>query len=138
MKNILACALIYFMLVFFVGFVLGIIRVLLLVPVVGERYAELIEMPLMLITIYYSARYIVNRYSRIERESSYLYVGVIALTFLLLFEFTLVLGIRGISFEQYISSRDPVTGAAYALSLIIYLLMPFIITKKPHNTDAEQ
>ena len=126
------------MLVFFVGFVLGILRILLLVPVVGERYAELIETPLMLITIYYSARYIVNGYSKIERASSYLYVGVIALTFLLLFEFTLVLGIRGISFEQYISSRDPVTGAAYALSLIIYLLMPFIITKKPRNTDAEQ
>ena len=73
MKQILINSLIYFSLVFFVGFILGTIRVLFVVPLVGERFAELMEMPLMLIATYYSAQYIVNRYSVITKLSDYLY-----------------------------------------------------------------
>ena len=41
----------YFALVFGAGFVMGAIRVPLLVPRLGERVAELIEMPFMCIVI---------------------------------------------------------------------------------------
>ena len=129
MKTILLRSLIYYGLVFLIGFILGTFRVLLLVPTVGEMYAELIEMPLMLIAIYYSAKFLVYRFSALPRLSAYLVIGVIALGLLLLTEFTLVLGLRGISFAQYIAARDPVSGIAYALSLCIYALMPFIISK---------
>lgn len=53
---------IYFGLVFSVGFVLGIARVLLLVPQLGERWAEIAEAPLMLVAILFSARFIVRRF----------------------------------------------------------------------------
>jgi len=129
MRHILIGSGIYFAFVFFVGFVLGTVRVLLLVPAVGERYAELIEIPLMLIAIYYSALYVVNRYSEAGSLSAFTYIGIIALAILLMFEFIFVLGIRGISIEQYISSRDPVSGTAYVLSLLVYVAMPFMIAK---------
>ena len=45
----LTLALAYFLIVFGAGFLLGTIRVLLLLPVLGERAAELLEMPFMLI-----------------------------------------------------------------------------------------
>jgi hypothetical protein len=46
----------YFALVFAVGFVLGTIRTLWLVPRVGTRTAELMEMPLMLAATILAAR----------------------------------------------------------------------------------
>ena len=134
MKTILLYGFSYFVLVFLAGFVLGVIRVLLLVPEIGEQYAELVEMPLMLIAIYFSARLIVNRFVTLPRLSDYLAVGILALTLLLLIEFTLVLKLREISVAEYISSRDPVSSTAYAVSLLIYMLMPVLVAKKFRRT----
>lgn len=47
----LKAAIIYFGLVFSAGRVLGIIRTLWLVPLAGERTAELIETPFMVIVV---------------------------------------------------------------------------------------
>lgn len=120
----------YFLLVFSAGFILGVVRVLLLFPEMGERNAELIEMPLMLIVIYFSARFVVKHATLLSRQISYLAVGVIALGLLLTIEFTVVLGLREISLREYFTLRDPVSGIAYAISLIIYMLMPYVLAKK--------
>ena len=130
MKTILLCSFSYFALVFLAGFVLGFIRVLLLVPEIGERYAELLEMPLMLLAIYLSAKLIVIRFATLPRDSAYLVVGVLALLLLLVIEFTLVMELREISLAEYIASRDPISGTTYVVSLFIYMLMPFLIAKK--------
>lgn len=129
MKRIFINSLIYFTIVFLVGFILGTLRVLFLVPALGDRYAELIEMPFMLTAIYYSARYIVDRYSAIKTLSDFIYLGILALLMLLLFEFTIVLGVRGMTIDQYISSRDPISGTVYVLSLFIFMIMPFVIAR---------
>ena len=66
--------LLYFTLVFVAGFILGTTRVLLLVPQVGERNAELIEMPLMLVVIYFSARFIVRKLGEDAEMINFLYI----------------------------------------------------------------
>ena len=53
----LKAALLYFLTVFGAGFLLGPIRIFLLVPKIGVRAAELIEMPIMLTAIYFAARH---------------------------------------------------------------------------------
>ena len=50
--TIVAGGAVYFLMVFAVGFVLGVARTLWLVPRVGIRWAELLEMPVMLVVIY--------------------------------------------------------------------------------------
>ncbi len=52
----------YFALVFGTGFVLGPIRILWLTPRIGVRAAELTELPLMLIAVYFAARFVVRRF----------------------------------------------------------------------------
>ena len=49
LSTILKAATVYFALVFGAGFVLGPIRILLVVPRLGGRIAELIEFPVMLL-----------------------------------------------------------------------------------------
>ena len=53
----------YFALVFGTGFVLGVLRVSFLVPRLGERLAELAEMPLMLAVILFAALHVTREFA---------------------------------------------------------------------------
>ena len=118
---------IYFALVFGAGFVLGVIRVLLLEPRIGARYAELLEIPVMLVVIYLAAKYVVSKMHSMQARLPYLVTGVSALILLLILEFTLVLGLRKLSFQQYLESRDMIAFGAYLVSLIVFAVMPLLL-----------
>jgi hypothetical protein len=117
----------YFVLVFGAGFVLGTIRVLWLIPVVGTRTAELFEMPVMLAVIILSARWVTQHIQVPPTASSRLGMGGLALAIVLALDFTVVLWIRGLSFGQYIEAFDPVAGTAYFVMLGLFALMPWFI-----------
>jgi hypothetical protein len=117
-------ALLYFALVMGAGFLLGIIRVLLLVPRMGERHAELLEMPFMLAVIVIAARYVIRRFVLPARISVRLSVGFIALTLVILTEWLLVIVLQGGSLATYLAGRDPVSGLVYLCMLVLYALMP--------------
>jgi hypothetical protein len=112
--------------VFGAGFVLGPIRVLWIEPRLGTRTAELIEMPLMLIVLILSARWTVRRFQLIT-VSARVAAGLIALTLLVLTEVTLVLWLRGLSLQQYLTVRDPVSGIAYLVMLTVFAAMPAFV-----------
>jgi hypothetical protein len=57
---IVKAGILYFALVFGAGFVLGPIRVFWVVPHLGERTAELVEMPIMFMVMIVAARRIVR------------------------------------------------------------------------------
>lgn len=122
-------AFLYFLLVFGIGFVLGTIRTLWLVPQFGARTAELMEMPVMLVAIFIVARRIVRRFVQ-SAPSHWLAVGLLALVFMLAAEFTLVLSLRGLTISEYLAQRDPVSGTAYVASLILFACAPFLINKR--------
>ncbi|MDH5176640.1 MAG: hypothetical protein OEX15_08255, partial [Gammaproteobacteria bacterium] len=78
MKRLQAAGL-YFLLVFSAGFMLGTVRVLFIVPAIGERAAELLEMPLMLLVVAMAARFIVGKFAgSIHDTPQWLQVGAIA------------------------------------------------------------
>jgi hypothetical protein len=119
----------YFAVVFAAGFLLGTLRVLFVVPLVGARYAELIELPVMLLIAFFAARIIVKRMSIPPLFTSGALMGVTALILLLAAEFGLVLWLRGMSIGEYFASRDPVSGAVYYVSLLIFAAMPLIVRR---------
>lgn len=119
----LAAGVQYFVAVFAFGFVMGTIRVLLLEPRIGERYAELLEAPFMFAIIVYAARWAVRR-NQLSRSFELIATGATAFSLLLATEFTAILWLRGITFAQYVESRDPVSGAVYILMLALFGLMP--------------
>jgi len=120
---------VYFALVFSVGFLLGIVRVLALEPAVGARWAELAEMPLMLIAIVVAARFVVRRFPAAQR-ASYLVSGGLALLLLIVVELSVVLAIRGMSMSQYVAERDPIAGGVYGLMLVVFAAMPWLLGRE--------
>ena len=120
-------ALLYFGWVFGAGFVLGAIRVPLLVPRLGERYAELLEMPLMLVVIVVAARWLQQRFALTGKRLMSAAIGLLALALLLFAELLLIVVMQQRSLAEYIASRDPVSGTVYLLMLVFYAALPAIL-----------
>lgn len=122
-------AVLYFALVLGTGFALGTIRVPFLVPRLGERYAELLEMPFMFVAIVLAARYVVRRFDLPASLSVRLQVGFAALAMSVLAELLLATVLQGRSLVQFIASRDPVSGSVYLVMLLLFALMPSILAR---------
>ena len=120
-------AFLYFALVLGTGFVLGMFRVPFLVPRLGERYAELLEMPFMFAAIILAARYVVRRFALPASLPVRLKVGFAALALSVLTELLLATVLQGRSLVQFIASRDPVSGSVYLAMLLLFALMPSIL-----------
>ena len=125
--QILKAGVAYFAVAFGAGFVLGTLRVLWLVPSVGMRIAELIEMPIMLVVIIFAARWALRRFAIATAPSLRLAVGFVALGLLLVAEFTFVLSLQGLTIDEYLAGRDPVSGTAYVVMLGAFAIMPLLV-----------
>jgi hypothetical protein len=128
--QVLSAGAIYFALAFGSGFMLGAIRVLWVVPAVGERLAELIETPIMLVVIVLSARWVARRFALASRPTTRLGVGGVALGFLLAAELTMVLWLRGLTASEYVASRDPLAGTVYLMMLGVFAIMPLLVARR--------
>lgn len=114
----------YFVLVFGAGFILGPIRILLVIPRVGVRAAELMEAPIMLVVIIAASRWMVRRFPKPSDWSSRLAMGFLALVLMLGAEFSLAIVLQGISVREYLANRDPVSGTVYYALLIVFAVLP--------------
>jgi len=117
----------YFLWVFAAGFVLGVVRELWLAPWLGTRIAELAEMPVMLVVVVLAARWTVRRFRLPSAAFARLAAGALAVGWLLLAEVALVLGLRGLTLADYLAGRDPLAGTAYAISLLLMAVMPWLL-----------
>ncbi len=133
--SILKAGLFYFLSVFAVGFTLGTVRVTWLVPRLGTRVAELIEMPLMLVAIVLSAYWIVRQLAVPSTLRSRLGMGLTALSLLLFADFGVVLQLQGLSLSEYFKNRDPVSGTVYYVMLLVFAAMPCFILRGKSGLD---
>ena len=114
----------YFAMVLGSGFVLGVFRVPFLVPRIGERWAELAEMPIMAVVIYFAAGYILRRYPDICRPGRALRAGLLALALSVAAELGLATVLQDRSLAEFINSRDKVSGSVYIALLLVFAVMP--------------
>ena len=98
------------------------IRVPFLVPRLGERYAELLEMPFMFVAIVLAARHVVRRFDLPARLPLRLQVGFVALALSVVAELLLATVLQGRSLPEFIASRDPVSGSVYLVMLMLFAL----------------
>lgn len=130
MIRLLKPAAIYFAVVFAAGFLLGTIRILLIVPRIGVRAAELIETPVMLLVSAFVARWILRQFPNIRGSADSLAVGLIAVVLLLAAELAVGIFLFHLSITDALVKTDPVLAVAYYCTLCLYSLLPFILRKR--------
>jgi hypothetical protein len=74
-----------------------------------------------------AAKWVVRRFQVPFVAINRILTGLLALTLGLLFEFTLVLKLRGLTLTEYFRTRDPVSGAVYYLILGLFAVMPLLV-----------
>ena len=124
MLSTIRAGLLYFAMVLGTGFLLGVIRVSLVVPCLGERWAELAEMPIMAAAIFCAAGYILRRFPEIQHHNRSLIAGFLALTLAVCAELGLAVVLQNRPLADYLGSRDKVSGSVYLCMLVVFALMP--------------
>ena len=134
MSKTIRAALVYFAIVLGTGFVLGALRVPILVPRIGERWAELAEMPVMATVIFVAAGYILRRFPEIALPGRSLVVGFLALALSVSAELGLAVVLQDKTLAEFISSRDKISGSVYIALLLVFAIMPRL--RLPSNVSA--
>ena len=124
MPKTVRAALVYFAIVLGTGFVMGMFRVPILVPRIGERWAELAEMPVMAAVIFFAAGYVLRRYPEICSPRRSLAAGVLALALLVAAELGLAVVLQNQTLAEFIKSRDKVSGSVCIALLLVFAVMP--------------
>ena len=124
MPHLVRASFLYFALVLGAGFLLGSVRVPFIVPRLGERWAELAEMPIMAVIIFVAADYILRRYPEVQTRGRALVVGFMALALSISAELALAVVLQSQSLAEFLASRDKVSGSVYLVMLVAFALMP--------------
>ncbi len=122
-------AVMYFVIVFGAGFAFGTIRTLWVVPKVGVRAAELMEMPFMVAVTILACRLVVRHFA-LPYIWLRLAMGLSSLSVLIGAELFLNSWVTGRPVSAFISDRDPVSGTAYFCALGLFAAMPLLVGKR--------
>jgi hypothetical protein len=127
--QILISASLYFAVVFGVGFVLGPIRVFWLEPRLGPTIAVLCEVPLLLVAMVVSARWIANRCGLRKDCGSLVVMGIAALVLQQIADFAVGFMLRGMTPAQQLANFATPAGLIYLGSLVAFAAMPAIVSR---------
>jgi hypothetical protein len=133
--QIVRAALVYVAVAFAAGFVLGCIRVPLLVPRLGARTAELLELPVMAVICVLVARWRQRRTATLSPRQQ-LAVGGIALLLLLALECALGAALQARTPVEVLAGHDPVSGAVYYVVLVLFALAPWWWARRAALTSS--
>jgi hypothetical protein len=126
--RILRAALVYWAVVFALGFVLGTIRVLWLAPAAGLIPATLMELPVMFGASWLASGWLVRRFA-INSAGGGLAVGVLAFALLVAAESTLGVAMMGMTPAQWLAEfRQPHALLGLA-GQVLFALMPWWHTR---------
>lgn len=127
LAQVLKAGTLYFLIAVGAEFVLEVIRLQVVALYVGERLAEMLEIPNVLLATIIGARWVVDRFALPPLPGIRLSVGLVALILLLIVEGTVILPLHGISISEYLAGQDPVVGIAPLGALGVLMVMPFLV-----------
>ena len=125
-----AAGLAYAILVFGVGFVLGTVRVLILVPHMPATLAVLVETPAILTVSWWLSSWCSARFGLGRITSARLTMGIVAFTVLILEEMTLSVVLFARPAAAYLSSLISVPGAIGLAAQVAFAFFPLLQARR--------
>lgn len=122
--RIASAAIVYWAVVFALGFVLGTIRVTWIIPLVGLMPATLLELPIILAASWFAAGWLVRRFA-IERPSEALAVGALAFAILMAAECALAAALVKQSPAQWLTGLAEPHALLGLAGQAVFALMPW-------------
>jgi hypothetical protein len=126
MVSSLKAGCVYFLLVFAMGFALGIVRVLLLSPLLGEMLAVLIELPVILLASWLICRKLIERLTVPSTLAARLLMGATALALLLSAEALMSVLLFERSLAGHLELYQTAEGLTGLAGQIVFALFPVI------------
>jgi hypothetical protein len=124
----LKAGVIYFLLIFAVGWILGPIRELWAVPQLGRLTAMVLEAVIILIAMMIAARWVTRRFPLPRTLVAMMSVGLVAVGLLIPIEIADVWLCR-LSIQDYLASFATVQGLISLLMFLAFAAMPALIAK---------
>jgi len=122
--RIAGAAIVYWAMVFALGFLLGIVRVTWVIPRIGLVPATLMELPLILAASWFAAGWLVRRFA-IARGREALAVGALAFAILMLAECALAGVLSGETPAQWLSGLGEPHALLGLAGQAVFALMPW-------------
>jgi hypothetical protein len=126
--RILKAGVMYFLVLFAIGWVLGPIRELWAVPPFGRMTALLAEAIIMLIAMIVAVRWVILRFNVPQTLGSTIPMGLVALGILAPAEIAGVLWVRGQSLQDYAASFVTAPGVISLVMFVLFAVMPTLVT----------
>jgi len=123
-----AAGVVYFLLMFGVGWILGPIRELWAVPHLGRGAATLLEAVIMLIAMVVAARWVIRRFAVPQTTPATTRIGLVALGLLIPAEIAGVVFARGLSLHDYFARFLTVPGVISLVRFLLFAAMPALVT----------
>jgi hypothetical protein len=126
MGTALKAGIIYFVIVFLIGFTLGTIRVLLVIPQLGETAAVLIEAPIMLAVSWVAALWSIKLFEVPASRSLRALMGITAFTLLALAELGVSVFAFGRSLADHVAGYRTVAGGVGLAAQVAFAFLPLM------------
>jgi membrane associated rhomboid family serine protease len=117
---------VYFLLLYVIGFLLGVTRELLLAPRFGVAVASAIEAIPMLAAIIHFAPLIARRFGIPPKSGGRIIMGLAGLVLLIGAEIAMTRAMRGLSPEEWLAHFASIEGAIYAVLLACFAALPWL------------
>ena len=120
--------LIYFVLVFPVGWILGPIRELWAGPQFGRLTGTLLEAIIMLVAMIISASWVIRRFNPPQTLGAAISMGLVAFEILVPTEVAGVLWVRRLSIQEYLASFVAAPGVISLAMFLVFAVVPTLVT----------
>jgi hypothetical protein len=134
-RQAMAAGLAYFGVVFALGFVLGVLRTLFVLPLAGETAAVAIELPIILGLAWIACRRLVRRFRLPPMLAARLVMGVVAFGLLMIGELSLSVLLGGRGLAEHLALYQQIPHLLGLAGQVTFALFPIIQSCLTGNRD---
>ena len=116
----------YFVIVFAVAFALGTLRVVVLIPSIGETTAVLLELSILLALSWKVSRWLIRRFEIVPIAGARLVMSGLAFAILMLAEFAGSIMVIGRTLAEHLEQYGQIPGLLGLLGQILFAAFPII------------